>query len=177
MAEPFLGEIRLFSLNFAPKGWAMCNGQTLPINQNQALFALLGTTYGGNGTSTFQLPNLQGRVPVGFGDGIGLSPYNLGQVGGEINHTLTLNEIPSHGHTYHCKSTVDNSPTPTSPVGNYWARENNGDAPYSSTGASLSNMHPSAVGNAGGGQPHSNQQPYLVINFCIALSGVFPSRN
>jgi microcystin-dependent protein len=178
MAEPFLGEIKLFSFNFAPRGWTMCNGQLLPINQNQAIFSLLGTTYGGNGTSNFALPNMQSRVVVGFGTGLGLSPYNMGQTGGEENHALLLSEMPAHLHTVACKSTIDNSPTPTSPVGNVWTRENNGDAPYASTnGSGLSAMHPSAIQPVGNGFPHPNLQPYLVVNFCIALQGIFPSRN
>lgn len=177
MADPFIGEIRLFGFNFAPVHWAMCNGQTMAIAQNAALFALLGTTYGGNGTTTFQLPDMQGRIAVNFGQGLGLSPYNLGQTGGAENHTLTLQEIPIHTHTVACKSTVDNSVNPTSPVNNFWAKENNGDAPYRTTPTGLSNMHPSAVATYGGNQPHTNLQPYLVVNFCIALFGVFPSRN
>jgi microcystin-dependent protein len=177
MAEPFLGEIRAFGFTFAPRGWAMCNGQTLAIAQNQALFSLLGTTYGGNGVTTFQLPNLQGRVAVSFGQGLGLSNYSLGQTGGEAAHSLTTQEMPSHNHVFACKSTTDNSGTPTSPVNNSWAKENNGDAPYRQTIDTPVSMGPSTIANAGGGQPHTNLQPYLVLNFCIALLGVFPSRN
>jgi microcystin-dependent protein len=177
MSEPFLGEMRYFGFNFAPRGWTLCNGQTLPINQNQALFALLGTLYGGNGVSTFQLPNLQGRVGVGMGSGPGLSAYSVGQTGGEENHTIAANEMPQHTHSVNCKNTVDNSGTPTSPVGKFWTKENNGDAPYQTSAAGLTAMHASAVGGMGGGQPHPNIQPSLVVTCCIAVAGIFPSRN
>ena len=177
MATPFLGEVRIFSFNFAPKGWAMCNGQVMPIAQNQALFALLGTTYGGDGTTNFALPDLRSRIAIGFGQGPGLSNYVQGQFGGEEVHTLITQEMPAHNHPVACKSTIDNSTPPTSPVSNFWTRENNGDAPYSSTPNGLSGMHPSAIATAGGSQPHLNLQPSLTMNFCIALAGVFPSRN
>jgi microcystin-dependent protein len=177
MAEPFVGEIRLFGFQFAPLNWAMCNGQLMAISQNEMLFALLGTTYGGDGIQTFQLPNLQGRAALSFGQGPGLSNYNLGQPGGEENHTLLVSEIPAHTHTVGCKSTPDTSTTPTSPVSNFWAKENNGDAPYRTTASGLANMHPSAIANVGGSLPHNNMQPFLVVNFCIALFGIFPSRN
>jgi microcystin-dependent protein len=172
MAEPFLSEIKIFTFGFPPRGWALCNGQTLPINQNQALFSLLGTTYGGDGRVNFQLPNLQGQVAISSGQG-----FVLGEAGGEVAHTLTINEIPQHSHPVNCKGSVDASLTPTSPVGEVWTKENNGDAPYNSAPGSLSTMHPTAVGNTGQSQPHSNMQPYLVLSFCIALQGIFPSRN
>jgi microcystin-dependent protein len=173
MSTPFLGEIRIFGFNFSPRGWAMCDGQILAISQNTALFSLIGTFYGGNGSNTFALPDLQSRVAVGI-DSNGQFP--IGSQGGEETHTLTINEIPLHSHTVKCRSTIDSSGTPTSPVGNYWAKENNGDAPYAASGT-LGEMHASAVGNTGGNQSHTNIQPYLTMTFCIALEGIFPSRN
>ena len=171
MAEPFLSEIRIFSFNFPPKGWAFCNGQFLPINQNQALFALLGTTYGGNGQTTFALPNLQGRAPNSFGAG-----FTLGQAGGETAHTVTMAELPTHTHftTQNMAVTGANSnATQGVPTSNYWA--NDGKSNFT-TGASNAVMGPSAVTNVGGSQAHTNMQPYLVLNFCIALQGIFPSQ-
>src|ERR1043166_1277513 len=171
MAEPFLSEIRIFSFNFAPKGWALCNGQLLPINQNQALFSLLGTTYGGDGRVNFALPNLQGRAPNHFGNG-----FNLGQTGGETAHTVTMSELPTHTHFLTANMAVvdaNNNATQGVPTSNYWA--NSGKAQYT-TAASNAVMGPSAVTNVGGSQPHLNMQPYLVLNFCIALQGIFPSQ-
>lgn len=172
MAEPFLSEIRIFSFNFPPKGWAFCNGQLLPINQNQALFSLLGTTYGGNGQTTFALPNLRGQAPIHFGDG-----FTLGQAGGQSAHTLTLSEMPMHLHGLNSNLCIGGqaiNATLGEPTSNYWA--NNGKAHYSTSNPDAV-MHPSAVTNVGGSQPHTNMQPYLVLNFCIALQGIFPSRN
>lgn len=171
MSEPFLGQIMIFAFDFPPKGWALCNGQTLPINQNQALFSLLGTTYGGNGTTTFSLPNLQGRVTVGAGAGAGLSDYTLGQTAGAESHTLIGTEIPSHSHA----PNYSNSSTQASPAGNYWAPDPNGNITFATSGGNT--MSPAAIGNAGGGQPHPNLAPFLTLNFCIALAGIFPSRN
>jgi len=171
MAEPFLSEIRIFSFSFAPKGWALCNGQFLPINQNQALFSLLGTTYGGNGQTTFALPNLQGRAPNHMGNG-----FTLGQAGGETAHTVTQSELPAHTHLLSANMAVvdaNNNATQGVPTGNYWA--NSGKSQYT-TAASNAVMGPSAVTNVGGSQPHLNMQPYLVLNFCIALQGIFPSQ-
>lgn len=168
MAEPFLAEIRLFSFAFAPQGWAFCNGQLLPINQNQALFSLLGTTYGGNGRTTFALPNLQARAPVHFGTGGGAS-YVLGQAGGEQAHALSVAEMPQHGHTANGNL---GSPNQGSPAGGYWAA---GPGAYASS--SNASMSASALGSTGGGQGHQNFAPYTVINMCIALSGIFPSQN
>jgi microcystin-dependent protein len=171
MAEPFLSEIRIFSFNFAPKGWALCNGQFLPINQNQALFSLLGTTYGGNGQTTFALPNLQCRAPISFGSG-----FNLGEAGGEAAHTVTISELPTHLHfTTANMAVVDANTNATQgvPTGNYWA--NDGKSQYT-TAASNAVMGASAVTNVGGSQPHTNMQPFLVLNFCIALQGIFPSQ-
>jgi microcystin-dependent protein len=165
MADPFLSEIRIFSFNFAPRGWAFCNGATLAINQNQALFALLGTTYGGNGTTNFQLPNLQTRVPIHVGNG-----FALGQAGGEQTHTLSQLELPGHTHT--ASGTSDNGDT-VSPGGNLLGASTDLYGP--ATG--LTSLAPASVANAGGSQPHENMQPYLVLNFCIALQGIFPSQN
>ena len=167
MAEPFLSEIRIMSFNFAPKGWAMCNGQMLPINQNQALFSLLGTTYGGNGQTTFALPNLQGRVPIHMGEG-----YTLGQNGGEQAHTLRMAEVPQHIHML-TASTADGAAVV--PAGNLLAVTNN--QLYRNTQSDLTTLSPSSVSSAGGSQPHINMQPSLTLNFCIPLQSIFPSRN
>ncbi len=171
MAEPFLSEIRVFSFNFAPKGWAMCNGQFLPINQNQALFSLLGTTYGGNGQTTFALPNLQGRVPIHTGDG-----HTLGETGGEQAHTLTINELPIHTHTYTATTVPATTNVPT-PIGSKLLAQSTAANLYASGASNLVSMAPNALTNAGGSQAHTNMQPYLVLNFCIALQGIFPSQN
>jgi microcystin-dependent protein len=172
MSEPFIGMIATFGFNFAPRGWALCNGQILSIAQNTALFSLLGTTYGGNGQTTFALPNLQSRVPIHFGQGPGLSSYDLGQQAGNETVTLTQNEMPAHTHvaTLHASTQPAND---TLPTGNYPA---DGGAYQSATNT---NMNAGAVTNgiSGGSQPHTNIQPYLAINFCIALEGIFPSRN
>lgn len=165
MASPYLSEIRIFTFGFAPKGWALCNGQILPINQNQALFALLGTTYGGNGTSTFALPNLQGKVPIHEGNG-----FSLGQVGGEQSHTLTTAEMPQHTHQAIASSNTANQGAATN---NFWA--NGGQPAYATT--ANAQMVAAAVSSVGGNQPHDNMSPYLVLNFCIALTGIFPSRS
>jgi microcystin-dependent protein len=166
MSEPFLSEIRVFSFNYAPKGWAMCNGQILPINQNQALFSLLGTTYGGNGIQTFALPNLQGCIPMHMGNGL-----TLGQTGGEISHVLTMGEMPAHTHIPNANTTAADQTTPS---GNYWG---NGGLTSYATGGDGSKMNASSIGGFGGGAAHDNMSPYLVLNFCIALQGIFPSRN
>lgn len=165
MAEPFLAEIRLFSFGFAPKGWALCNGQFLPLNQNQALFALLGTTYGGNGQVNFALPNLQGRVPIRMGSG-----FTLGEQGGEQAHTLSISELPEHTHPVQGSMA---RATQASPGGNLWAGQSHG--PYGTTPQQA--LHQSAVTTVGGSQAHLNMQPFLTINFCIALQGIFPSQN
>lgn len=169
MGTPFLSEIRIVSFNYPPKGWAFCNGQTLPINQNQALFSLLGTTYGGNGTVNFSLPNLQTCVPLHAGNG-----YNLGQSGGQANHTLILNELPSHNHTAKCSGSLG---TEASPKAGVWAADNNGNAPYSPLPGSGVYLSTNSIGATGESQPHTNMAPYLVLSFCIALQGIFPSRN
>src|SRR5262249_10512740 len=164
MATPFLAEIKIISWNFAPKGWAFCNGQLLLIAQNQALFSILGTTYGGDGMTTFGLPNLQGRSPVHVGSGI-----VLGEMGGETSHTLNISELSAHTHVPTGSSNAVSAPAPT---GNLWATKANIYA------ASTDNaMNPACVTAAGGNQPHENMSPYLVLNFIIALQGIFPSQN
>jgi microcystin-dependent protein len=166
MSEPFIAEVKIISWNFPPKGWAFCNGQLLPINQNQALFSLLGTTYGGDGRVNFALPNLQGSMPVHVGQGI-----ILGQRGGETAHTLNISEMPAHNHTPVGSNT--NPPTSPTALGNLWSANNAKPFAASATGS----MNPAGVLNAGGNQPHENMSPYLVLNFIIALQGIFPSRN
>ncbi len=165
MSEPFLSEIKMVSFNFPPKGWAFCNGQTMPINQNQALFSLLGTTYGGNGTTTFALPNLQGKVPVHMGSG-----FALGQTGGEASHTLSIAEMPQHPHVF--QGTTNNADNPAV-TGNLMATSAN----LYTAANNLTTLDPSTVGNAGGSQAHENMQPYLAVSFCIALQGIFPTQN
>ncbi len=167
MSEPYLSEIRIFSFAFPPKGWALCDGQLLPINQNTALFSLLGTTYGGNGQTTFALPNLQGRIPMHMGNG-----HTEGERAGEEAHTLSVSEIPGHTHSVACSNIAGSKPAATNSV---WAPDNNGNAPYSS--AADTTMAPNAGGAAGGNQAHNNLAPFMVLNFCIALQGIFPSLN
>jgi len=166
MADNFVGEIRIVPFNFAPAGWAMCNGQIIPISQNTALFSLLGTFYGGNGTTNFALPNLQGSAPVMMG-----SQIVIGQSGGVETVTLTADEIPAHTHTPNASS---GAASETSPAGNLWAQ---GTAAAFSTGAPNSVMNAASIVEAGTGQAHNNLQPYLVLNFIIALQGVFPPRS
>jgi microcystin-dependent protein len=166
MAEPFLSEIRLMSFSFAPKAWAQCNGQLLPINQNQALFSLLGTTYGGDGRTNFALPDLRGRVPIHVGSG-----HTLGERAGEQAHTLGAAELPAHAHALRASSSTGNTPVPT---GNVPAA--NPSALYRPPGSGTP-TNAETVTNVGGGQAHQNMQPFLTINFCIALQGIFPSPN
>jgi len=165
MSEPFLSELKLISFNFAPKGWALCNGQLMPINQNQALFSLLGTTYGGDGRVNFALPNLQGRIPIHMGNG-----FVLGELFGEASHTITMNETPTHTHFMGASNQAADKNIAT---GNVYA-----GAPQNmySNAAPNGAMAPAVVTNVGGSQPHVNQQPYLVLNWIIALQGIFPSQ-
>ena len=173
MADPFVAEIRIFPFFFAPKGWAFCDGQLLPISQNTALFSLLGTTYGGDGKSTFALPDLQGRAPLQPGQGQGLSLYDLGETGGEETITLLVSEIPAHSHTLFAQALVGNDNIPT---GNDLSRSSGPSVYLPPAGAPLTPMAPSALSPAGGDLPHNNMQPYLTLNFCIAMQGVFPPR-
>ena len=173
MADSFLGEIRIFGFNFPPKGWATCSGQLLAISQNTALFSLLGTFYGGNGVQTFALPDLRSRVPLGMGQGPGLSNYNIGEVGGVEAVTLLASELPSHNHLASGSTSKGDSLVPT---GNIWSADAGGSAPYSS-GAPDGYLSPNAIGFTGGNQPHENRPPYLALNFSIAMVGIFPARN
>lgn len=166
MAEPFLSEIRIFSFNFAPKGWALCNGQLLPINQNQALFSLLGTTFGGDGRVNFGLPDLRARTPIHVSNG-----HTLGDRGGEASHTLSIAEVPTHTHTLVASST--STGTQALPTNTFLSPLNNA---YHSP-AALTALQPGTVTNIGGSQAHLNMQPYLTLSFCIALQGIFPSPN
>ncbi|MCL2396377.1 MAG: tail fiber protein [Acidimicrobiaceae bacterium] len=170
MSDQFIGEIRIFPFNFAPSGWAFAAGQLLPINQNTALFALLGTTYGGNGTTNFALPDLRGRVPINMGSGSGLSPYTLGQLGGTESTTLTVTQLPSHGHPV---QSSDGGATTGRSVGAVLARTGTNTYAASPDG---STMNASMIGNTGSNQPVNKVQPFLALNFCIALTGIFPSR-
>ena len=169
MADPFVAEIRMFGFNFAPTGWAQCNGQLLPISQNTALFSLLGTTYGGDGKSTFALPDLQGSTPLHPGQGQGLSLYDLGQQGGAEFITLLQSEIPVHSHSLSASEETVNEASPANFF--FGAGETRYAAP-----ANVTQMAPQALSPAGGSLPHNNLMPYLVVNFCIALQGVFPAR-
>ncbi len=167
MAEPYLSEIRLMSFNFPPQGWALCNGQLLPINQNQALFALLGTTYGGNGQTNFALPNLRGRVPIKGGGG-----HTLGEQAGAEVHTLSIAQLPTHSHVARASTaTAGATPAPTNAVLT--------DSPSQLYGppAQLTSLSPGTVASTGSSQPHVNQQPFLTISFCIALQGIYPSQS
>lgn len=165
MSEPFLGEIKIISWNYPAKGWAFCNGQLLPINQNQALFSLLGTTYGGDGRVNFGLPNLQGRAPNHVGAGL-----VLGELGGEANHILSISEVPTHTHSAVASTVTGDDPIPTN---NYLGAAANFYGPA----ANLTSLQPGTISVVGSSQPHNNTQPYLVLNFCIALQGIFPSQN
>ena len=171
MADPFVAEIRIFPFNFAPKGWAWCDGQLLPLSQNTALFSLLGTTYGGNGKSNFALPDLQGRAPMHPGQGPGLSLHDLGETGGSETVTLLESEIPAHSHALRGSNVLGDSPVPG---GNTMARFAN--AYQQTANANLTPTAPEALAPAGGDAPHNNMQPYLTFYFCIALQGVFPPR-
>ncbi len=171
MSEPLLSEIKIFAFNFPPRGWAQCNGQLLPINQNQAVFSLLGTTYGGDGRVNFALPDLRGRVPMQFGTAQSGSTFVLGQRAGEEVHPLSISEIPAHTHQAFASG---DGPSAPSPLGNFWGSYTS-FSPYNSTADTP--MSNEAVGNTGIGQSHENRSPYLALNICIALQGLFPSRD
>jgi microcystin-dependent protein len=174
MSEPFLGMIAIFGFNFAPRGWAMCNGQILPIAQNTALFSLLGTTYGGNGQTTFALPNLQSRWPLHFGQGPGLSAYDLGQQAGSENVTLTINNMPAHQHPVTINANGSEAGQ-AKPGGKYLGKSDS--LIYANTTDNTPMGAQPPTGLTGGSQPTGIIQPYLALNFCIALEGIFPSRN
>jgi microcystin-dependent protein len=180
VSQPYLGTIQSFAFNYAPKGWLQCNGQTLPINQYQALFSLLGTTYGGNGIQTFALPNLQSRTPLGYGNGFN-GNYVLGENGGTENVTLTLNEMPSHNHLLQGNTTVGSTDTPTASTSLANGTNAGTPGPFNvlmyTNNAPNNHQYTGTIGNNGGSQPHANLMPYLTINFCIAMVGIFPSRN
>ena len=171
MADPFVGEIRMFAGNFAPEGWAFCNGALLSIAENEVLFQLIGTTYGGDGVNTYALPNLQSRVPIHQGSNPGAGSYVIGQSAGEESVTLTTQQIPAHTHQASCGATGNQS----SPGGNYWAYSTK-ELLYSSAAPNAS-MNPTDVTAVGGSQPHNNIQPYLAISFIISLFGIFPTQN
>jgi microcystin-dependent protein len=173
MAEPFLGEIRMVGFNFAPIGWAQCNGQLLPIAQNTALFALLGTFYGGDGRSTFALPDLRGSVPMNQGQGPGLSERTIGEMGGADTVTLSAAEMPLHTHA---ALTNGIGPTTANPAEAVWTAVGRSASPPYGPATNLQTMSPQALSVSGSGMPHNNRQPYLVVNFIIALQGEFPSR-
>jgi microcystin-dependent protein len=172
--DPFVAEIRIFPFNFAPKGWAWCNGQLLPLSQNTALFSLLGTTYGGDGKSNFALPDLQGRAPMHPGQGPGLSLHDLGETGGSETVTLLQSEMPNHPHTLRANTDIADvqSPSPARSI----ARSQNANAYKAPAGQPVVQLSPQALAPAGGDQPHNNMQPYLTFHFNIALQGVFPPR-
>ena len=167
MGEPFLSEIKIVGFGHAPKGWALCNGQFLPINQNQALFALLGTTYGGNGQTTFALPNLRGRIPIHFSNS-----HNLGEAAGSSSVTVNIQQLPQHMHFWQVLSGVDG--TVASPTGNLFAKAKSN---LFGTPTNLTSFNPEIATSVGGSQPHNNMGPYLTLNFVIALQGIFPSQN
>jgi microcystin-dependent protein len=170
MGTPYLGEIRMVGFNFAPKGWAACNGQTMPINQNQALFSVLGTTYGGDGITNFLLPDFRGRTSIGTGAPSGKPAFTPGQRGGEELHVLAVNELPSHTHPAIASSAAN---TQGSASGNFWST---GPSQYAPSPINTT-MASNAIANAGSSQGHENRSPYLVVNFIIALAGIFPTRS
>ncbi|MDE3177651.1 MAG: phage tail protein [Pseudomonadota bacterium] len=180
MSDQFLAEIRIFPFNFAPTGWLQCNGQLLPISQYAALFSLIGTYYGGNGTSNFQLPNLQGRAPVDQGAGPGLSIYNVGDSAGTPTIALTAAESGVHSHTLNADNEIATSPSPSNAIymQGHWAVSSTSKGQIAAYSAQPpnSNLNAGAIASAGSGQPHNNMMPYLAVNFCIAINGIFPSR-
>lgn len=173
MSEPFLAEVRIVGFNFAPRGWAFCDGQILPINQNQSLYSLLGTTYGGDGRTSFALPDLRGRTPIHVGRSNGGDHHTLGQKSGEETHTLAANEMPQHTHVFQASSAQGSTDIPT----NNHALARSARDVYRDQATSLTSLVSGSMTNTGGSQAHDNMQPYLALNFCIALQGLFPSRN
>lgn len=173
MSQPYIGEIRMFGFSFAPAGWAQCDGQLIPISENDALFILLGTTYGGDGEETFALPNLQSRIPIHSGTGASGTTYQLGEAAGVESVTLTTQQIPTHNHPPSANTGAGNSATPTD---NVWAANANTAAVQYVAGAGANVNMANTLGTSGGSQPHDNMMPYLVINFCISLFGIFPSQ-
>jgi len=177
MSQPYVGEIRAFGFNFAPSSWAFCNGQQVPIAQNTTLFTILGTTYGGDGQSTFNLPNLQGRAPIHQGQGIGLSPYSLGQASGTEQVTLLTTQIPQHNHNVNSVETTVAAQRATTPGPTVFPGPSNPANGYVATGTPSVAFSPKTIGFTGSSLPHNNQQPLLALNFCISLYGIFPARN
>ena len=184
MSDPFIGEIRTFGFNFAPRGWALCAGQILPISQNTALFSILGTTYGGNGQTTFALPDLRGRSAVHAGQGPGLSSYVLGEVTGSETVSVLTTQLPVHTHAVVMAAGAVPPNLLTTPVAGAWAQQlwdinsqQTQPAFHAPPAGTPATMAPQALGLTGGGQPHANQQPYLTINYCICMQGIFPARN
>lgn len=172
MSDPFIGEIRLFPYNFEPRGWAFCHGQLLPISQHTALFSLIGTIYGGDGRVTFALPDLRGRVPVSAGQGPGLSLYDVGQVGGAESVTLSESQLPAHNHLMAANGPSSGSDRPNN---RFLGRVSSGTAYAGTTNGRM--LNPEAISFTGAGQPHENRPPHLTLNYCIAMEGIFPSRN
>jgi microcystin-dependent protein len=175
MQDPWLGEIALVAFNFAPPGWAFCNGQILSVAQNTALFSLLGPTYGGDGVNTFALPDLRSRVPLCFGQATGLSNYALGQNGGFEGIVMNIQQLPVHNHSYNPQASASGGAS-VSPANALWAESPDGATLYKA-GASNTSMASQTIGNTGANQPHENRQPFLALNYIIALQGIFPSRN
>lgn len=174
MSNPFIAEIRMFGFNFNPRGWALCNGQLIPIAQNTALFSLLGTNFGGNGQTTFGVPNLQGSTPIGAGQGLGLSNYVLGEAGGAASHALIAAELPSHTHALAVVAAADGAADRANARGNVLAKPS--DSSYIAATPDTT-MASASISVTGTSSPHNNMQPYVGVNFCIAMQGVFPARN
>jgi microcystin-dependent protein len=174
MSEPFIGEIRMFSGNFAPRGWALCNGQLLAIAQNTALFSILGTTYGGDGRTTFALPDLRGRAPLNWGQGPGLSPRSIGEQGGSETVTLISSQMPAHTHTANASTLNGDVETPS---GTTWGADTSATVLLYNSNPPNTTMNPASIGIAGGNQPHQNMQPFLCVSLIIALEGIYPPRN